>query len=164
MASSVNLDTSDVLNITCRKGDTFSITLTLKDSAGTALTLSTSEYTFLMQVKSTRVAKRGRPSASTLILGTPNAAAKDQVRVKSKSRITPPPVSSGGKTFETPTVDDSGNVTIEASAETMSKVPSGSYSYDLQYILPNASGLDTHRTVLRGKFSVNADITEAFEK
>ena len=166
MASSVNLDTSDVLNITCRKGDTFSITLTLKDSAGTALTLSTSEYTFLMQVKSTRVAKRGRPSTSTLILGTPNAAAKDQVRVKSKSksRITPPPVSSGGKTFETPTVDDSGNVTIEASAETMSKVPSGSYSYDLQYILPNASGLDTHRTVLRGKFSVNADITEAFER
>ena len=119
-----------------------------------------------MQVKSTRVAKRGRPSTSTLILGTPNAAAKDQVRVKSKSksRITPPPVSSSGKTFETPTVDDSGNVTIKASAETMSKVPSGSYSYDLQYILPNASGLDTHRTVLRGKFSVNADITEAFER
>jgi hypothetical protein len=164
MASSVNLDTSDVLNITCRKGDTFSITLTLKDSAGTALTLSTSEYTFLMQVKSTRVAKRGRPSISTLILGTPNAAAKDQVRVKSKPGIMPPISQSNGKTFETPTVDDSGNVTIEASAETMSKVPSGSYSYDLQYILPNASGLDTHRTVLRGKFSVNADITEAFER
>ena len=164
MASSVNLDTSDVLNITCRKGDTFSITLTLKDSAGTALTLSTSEYTFLMQVKSTRVVKRGGLSISTLILGTPNAAAKNQVRVKSKPGIMPPPVSSSGKTFETPTVDDSGNVTIEASAETMSKVPSGSYSYDLQYILPNASGLDTHRTVLRGKFSVNADITEAFER
>ena len=164
MASSVNLDTSDVLNITCRKGDTFSITLTLKDSAGTALTLSTSEYTFLMQVKSTRVVKRGGTSTSTLILGTPNAAAKEQVRVKSKSKIPPPIVPSGGKTFETPTVDDSGNVTIEASAETMSKVPSGSYSYDLQYILPSTSGLDTHKTVLRGKFSVNADITEAFER
>ena len=50
MASSVNLDTSDVLNITCRKGDTFSITITLKNSAGTLLTLLTSEYTFLMQV------------------------------------------------------------------------------------------------------------------
>jgi len=167
MASSVNLDTSDVLNITCRKGDTFSITLTLKNSAGTALTLSTSGYVFLMQVKSTEATRRGGSVRSTLILGTPNAAAKDQVRVKSKSktRIPPPVVSvpSSGRTFETPTVDDSGNVTIEASAETMSKVPSGSYSYDLQYILPNASGLDTHRTVLRGKFSVNADVTEAFE-
>ena len=57
-----------------------------------------------------------------------------------------------------------GNVTIEASAETMSQVPSGSYSYDLQYILPSSTGLDTHRTVLRGKFTVNPDITEAFEK
>ena len=117
-----------------------------------------------MQVKSTRVVKRGGTSTSTLILGTPNAAAKEQVRVKSKSKIPPPIVPSGGKTFETPTVDDSGNVTIEASAETMSKVPSGSYSYDLQYILPSTSGLDTHKTVLRGKFSVNADITEAFER
>jgi len=165
MASSVNLDTSDVLNITCRKGDTFSITITLKDSAGTLLTLSTSEYVFLMQVKSKEISKRGRSSVSSLILGTPNAAAKDQVRVKSKTR-TPAiqiPSVSGRNTFEAPTLDDVGNVTIKASAETMSKVPSGSYSYDLQYILPNSSGLDTHRTVLRGKFIVNPDITEAFE-
>ena len=162
MASSVNLDTSDVLNITCRKGDTFSITITLKNSAGTLLTLLTSEYTFLMQVKSKSIKKRGRVSISSLILGTPNAAANDQVRVKSKS--IPIPIASVGNTFETPTLDDVGNVTIEASAETMSKIPSGSYSYDLQYILPSSTGLDTHKTVLRGKFTVNPDITEAFEK
>ena len=111
MASSVNLDTSDVLNITCRKGDTFSITLTLKNSAGTALTLSTSGYVFLMQVKSTEVTRRGGLVRSSLILGTPNAAAKDQVRVKSKSRTRVPPptipsVPSNGRTFEAPTVDD----------------------------------------------------------
>ena len=166
MASSVNLDTSDVLNITCRKGDTFSITITLKNSAGTLLTLLTSGYTFLMQVKSKSVTKRGRSSTSSLILGTPNAAAKDQVRVKSKSKTETLsiPAASTGNTFETPTLDDVGNVTIEASAETMSQVPSGSYSYDLQYILPSSTGLDTHRTVLRGKFTVNPDITEAFEK
>jgi len=165
MASSVNLDTSDVLNITCRKGDTFSITITLKNSAGTLLTLSTSGYTFLMQVKSKNITKRGRSSVSSLILGTPNAAAKDQVRVKSKTKTKEIliPVVSSNNTFEVPTLDDVGNVTIKASAETMSKVPSGSYSYDLQYILPNSSGLDTHRTVLRGKFTVNPDITEAFE-
>jgi hypothetical protein len=119
-----------------------------------------------MQVKSKSVTKRGRSSTSSLILGTPNAAAKDQVRVKSKSKtetLSIPAVSTGN-TFETPTLDDVGNVTIEASAETMSKVPSGSYSYDLQYILPSSTGLDTHKTVLRGKFTVNPDITEAFEK
>ena len=164
MASSVNLDTSDALNITCRKGDTFSITITLKNSAGTLLTLSTSGYTFLMQVKSKSINKKGRKTTSSLILGTPNAAAKAQVRVKSKTKTLSIPSLSIGNTFETPTLDDVGNVTIKASAETMSKVPSGSYSYDLQYILPSSTGLDTHKTVLRGKFTVNPDITEAFEK
>ena len=36
MAQSVNFDVTEVLNITCKKGDTFSMTLTLKDSSGTA--------------------------------------------------------------------------------------------------------------------------------
>ena len=157
MASSVNLDTSDVLNITCRKGDTFSITLTLKNSSGTALTLSTSAYEFLMQGKSEKIIKRGRTTESSLILGTASAAKKNQGRAKDQVNV------SGELNFEVPTVDDSGNVTIEASAETMSKVPSGTYSYDLQYILPSSSGLDTHRTVLRGTFTVNPDVTEAFE-
>ena len=157
MASSVNLDTSDVLNITCRKGDTFSITLTLKNSSGTALTLSTSAYEFLMQVKSEKIIKRGRTTESSLILGTASAAKKNQGRAKDQVNV------SGELNFEVPTVDDSGNVTIEASAETMSKVPSGRYTYDLQYILPSSSGLDTHRTVLRGTFTVNPDVTEAFE-
>ena len=157
MASSVNLDTSDILNITCRKGDTFSLTINLKDSSGTALTLSTSNYDFLMQVKSETTNKRTRSVQSFLILGTASAAKKNQGRVRSSINV------SGNLNFEVPTVDDNGNVTIEASADTMSKVPSGTYSYDLQYILPSSSGLDTHRTVLRGTFTVNPDVTEAFE-
>lgn len=157
MASSVNLDTSDVLDITCRKGDTFSLTINLKSSSGTALTLSTSKYEFLMQVKSESVSRRGRTVESNLILGTASAAKKNQPRVKDQVNV------SGQLNFETPTVDDSGNVTITASANTMSKVPSGSYKYDIQYILPSSTGLDTHRTVLSGSFTVNPDVTEAFE-
>lgn len=157
MASSVNLDTSDILNITCKKGDTFSLTINLKDSSGTALTLSTSNYDFLMQVKSETTNKRTRSTESSLILGTASAAKKNQGRSKSSRNV------SGKLNFEVPTVDDSGNVTIEASADTMSKVPSGIYSYDLQYVLPSSSGLDTHRTILRGTFTVNPDVTEAFE-
>jgi hypothetical protein len=34
MASKVNLDISERLDITCRRGDTFELTLTLKDSTG----------------------------------------------------------------------------------------------------------------------------------
>ena len=51
MASSVNLDTSERLNITCRRGDSFNLTLTLKNSSGTALPLVTDGYDFLMQVR-----------------------------------------------------------------------------------------------------------------
>ena len=163
MASSVNLDTSEVLNITCKKGDTFSITITLKNSSGTALTLSTSNYEFLMQVKSQNLNRKGSKSSSSLIIGTPNSALKNQKRVMKGSNIKQENVTSE-LNFETPTVDDSGNVTIEASADTMSRIPSGTYVYDLQYILPSSSGLDTHKTVLRGKFVVNPDITEAFER
>ena len=152
MASSVNLDTSNVLNITCRKGDTFSLTITLKDSSGTALSLSTDNYEFLMQVKSQSVSRRGRAPESKLILSTVSAAKKNQGRAKEQSNV------SGELNFEVPTLDNNGNVTIEASAATMSKVPSGIYNYDLQYILPSSTGLDTHRT-----FTVNPDITEAFE-
>ena len=50
MANRVNLDVSERLDITCRKGDTFSLTVTLKDSSGTALPLVTDNYSFLMQV------------------------------------------------------------------------------------------------------------------
>jgi len=155
MASSVNLDTSEVLNITCKKGDTFSITFTLKDSVGVGLTLLTDEYIFLMQVKSNSTVSRGR-SVSSLILSTPNAIIKPIDT--SKDMV------GDNSTFESPILDDLGNVTIEASAETMSEVPSGVYAYDIQYILPSSTGLDTHKTVLRGRFSVNADITEVFEK
>ncbi len=84
MASSVNLDTSDVLDITCRKGDTFSLTINLKSSSGTALTLSTSKYEFLMQVKSESVSRRGRTVESNLILGTASAAKKINLEEKIK--------------------------------------------------------------------------------
>ena len=155
MASSVNLDTSEVLNITCKKGDTFSITFTLKDSVGVGLTLLTDEYIFLMQVKSNSTVSRGR-SVSSLILSAPNSIIKPIDT--SKDMV------GDNSTFESPILDDLGNVTIEASAETMSEVPSGVYAYDIQYILPSSTGLDTHKTVLRGRFSVNADITEVFSK
>ena len=64
--------------------------------------------------------------------------------------------------FEDPTIDNSGNVTIEASAETMSKLKPGSYVYDLKYVKPSATGLDTHKAVLRGNFIINSQVTDVF--
>lgn len=51
MPNSVNLDISTRLDITCRKGDTFSLDVTVKDAAGVAVDVSTSAYTFNMEVR-----------------------------------------------------------------------------------------------------------------
>ena len=66
--------------------------------------------------------------------------------------------------FEPFVVDDNGNVTIKATASTMRRVPAGRYIYDLQYILPTTSGVDTHTTILRGSFVVNEDVTKAVRR
>lgn len=46
MASKANLDVAEKLDITCRKGDTFELSLNFKDSTGTAIPLVTDGYEF----------------------------------------------------------------------------------------------------------------------
>lgn len=135
MANKVNLDTSERLDITCRQGDTFSLTVTLKNSADTAITLSTLGYSFLMQVWG--------GNSSEPIIGSPNLG------------------KSVKKSFESFVIDDSGNVTISATAATMKDVPSGVYIYDLMSVLPSSTVADTHTTILRGNFTVNPDISKS---
>ena len=134
MASKVNLDVAEKLDITCRKGDTFSLTLTLKNSSGTALTLSTSGYEFLMQVRSRQKSNRDRK----LVIGSNTLGASTQSGVNFSFAL-----------------DDSGNVTISATDDIMRKVEPGRYVYDLQQIV---SGVST--TILKGNFTVNDDISD----
>ena len=153
MANKVNLDVSEVLDITCRQGDTFELTLTLKDSSGSGLNLSTDKYSFVMQVWPT-----GRKGSNPIIASTEKGL---------KGRVLPPSIpqnQSREAYFEPFVVDDNGNVTIKATASTMRRVPAGRYIYDLQYILPTTSGVDTHTTILRGSFVVNEDVTKAVRR
>lgn len=131
MASKVNLDVSERLDITCRKGDTFSLTVTLKDSTGTAITLDTSSYTFLMEVWSTSRA------ATAPVIGS----ATSEVL--------------GDLTFADFVITDLGTVTIAATATQMRAVPAGRYKYDLQYMVGA-----THTTILHGSFVVNDDVSK----
>ena len=144
MSNKVNLDTSEQLDITCRQGDTFNLTLTLKDSSGNALALSTDSYEFVMQVWSTSK-RNGAPLIASINRG---------LKGQNLKTIEIP----GSAYFEEFVVDNSGNVTIKASATTMRSVPAGRHLYDLQYILPTTSGVDTHTTVLRGTFTINEDV------
>lgn len=49
MALTINLDTAQRLDITCRKGDSFNLELTFTDDSGTAIDLSA--YSFKMDVR-----------------------------------------------------------------------------------------------------------------
>jgi len=148
MANKVNLDVSERLDIICRQGDTFSLTLTLKDSAGDALPLSTDNYRFAMQVRSDQDSAKAKGS-SGLILGTRDIGSRATNAKGQES------------SFEPFTVDDSGNLTITALPATMREVPAGLYVYDLQQIKPNATtNIDEHTTILRGTFRVNGDVSE----
>jgi hypothetical protein len=52
MSLSINLDIAKRLDITCRKGDTFSLELFIKDADGVPLNLTTPDkYTFKMEVR-----------------------------------------------------------------------------------------------------------------
>jgi len=52
MATSINLDNSTRVDITCRRGDTFTLELTFTDNNGDGIDLS-SGYTWKMDVKET---------------------------------------------------------------------------------------------------------------
>ena len=170
--ASVNLDTSTRLDITCRRGDTFELTLTLKDGSGTALPLVTDDYKFLMQVResrnvaSSRQAQRlARPLRRALALsgggggeadpereyGEDGVASVDGILIGSAELG-----KKGGVNFSFNNVDDNGNVTVFLSALDMGKVKAGRYKYDLQF----KTGT-TEKTILKGSFKVNDDISKA---
>lgn len=131
--AAVDLDQSSRLDITCRRGDTFNMSLTLKDSNNVAIDFEANTYSFLMQVKGRKGADGIRPT----ILDT-NSAAN--------------PADGDGFQFTANTND--GNVSITVPADEMRAVEPGSYTYDLQYIDPDGN----HVTILFGAFIINGDI------
>ena len=152
MAKKVNLDVAQTLNITCRRGDTFQLNMTLKDSSGTGLNLAgvaednSDAYVFAMQVRDSADSDGVAGLRASTLEGLPSGAVTDA--------YVPIEVIDG---------DSSGNITIEITNLNMTKFIPGRYVYDLQYKIPaaGASGADLVKTVLKGAFVVNDDVTEA---
>ena len=149
MASSVNLDVAERLDITCRRGDTFSLTLTLKDSSGTAITLATSGYEFLMDVKTVPQRSRSGVSKREVVASSLLSSSKSDAK-----QLTSDQQSKLSNGFEFKDITDSGTVNVTASADTMSNLPVGSFEYDIQQKVG-----DVVTTILRGLFTVNEDIS-----
>ena len=140
MAKKVNLDESQRLDITVRKGDSFSLIINFKDSAGVALLLDDLNYSWAMEVRTPQNPHR----FTSLVLTSPSSIAG---------------------TLNTPLLEDfstnnSGNLVISAGHEAMKKVSQGVYVYDLQY-KDTSTNPPIQKTVLRGNFIVNPDVTSA---
>ena len=153
MAKKVNLDVAQTLNITCRRGDTFQLNMTLKDSDGNPLDLSGgddpgSAYKFAMQVRESAFQDGGAGLIASTTEGVPSDAANG-------SYISINKISGNA----------SGAISVFIPASEMVKIPSGRYVYDLQYINPASAGsdfnnVDVVKTILRGSFVVNEDVTD----
>lgn len=147
MASKVNLDVAEKLDITCRRGDTFSISLTLNDSSGVALDLT--GYEFLMDVKTNPVRSRAGVSEREVIASSSLSSSTSSAKALSEEQRSK---LSNGFVFSDGTT--SGVVTVTASADTMKELPVGSFTYDIQQKVS-----EVVTTILRGSFTVNEDIS-----
>ena len=104
MATSINLDIANRVDITTRRGDTFTLELTFNDEDGVAIDLS-SGYEWMMQVRESDT------STSALLDGDSDDD------------------NAGSFGF---TGTNTGLLTITASAATMATIDGGIYVYDLQ--------------------------------
>lgn len=104
MATSINLDIANRVDVTTRRGDTFVLELTFKDEDSVAIDLS-SGYEWMMQVRESDT------SSSTLLDGDSNDDLANDFGF---------------------TGDNNGLLTITASASVMSAIEGGIYVYDLQ--------------------------------
>ena len=125
-------DVAQKLNITARKGDTFRLSVTFKDSSGTPIGI-TDNYEFKMQVRSSAFDDTAS-GALIEILTTQDSAISDGFDT------------SGG----------SGNVVINMSSTTMNAIDGGRYVYDLQ---ATNTVHNSVQTWLKGNFVVNEDVT-----
>lgn len=149
MAQKVNLDIAQTLNITCRRGDTFSLDVTLKDSSGTPLGLDKDNYEFIMQVRTSAFADRKEGIILSTQAHVPNGA------VLGENGFVGFIEEMNGNITPVVNVTNEGVVSIKIPASTMRKMSSGSYTYDLQYIADSV-----HTTILTGSFVVNEDVSE----
>jgi len=155
----LNLDISQELNITARRGDSISFTLTFKDSNGDAIDLSDQTIgpngnqgyvSFFMEVRT----------------ADDDDSATPVLRTKEVSTETLP--QSGADTSDGATGEivvgtgsyESGQVTFSISSAVMKNVFSGVYVYDIEYYIQNQSATITSKqTWVRGTFTVNEDVT-----
>ncbi len=156
MAKKANLDVSEKLDISCKRGDSFELFLNLKDSQGADLPLLSDNYEFIIQVKTPALSKLNNSTSikqsRTMIAAS--ALKESETKGVSETKEAESPI------FIFEEMDDLGNVVLKSSAEATSRLPVGRFVYDLQYKV-DVNGFSKVTTILRGNFTVKEDISTA---
>ena len=138
MATKINLDTSERVDITRRKGDTFSLRLTITnadDTVGFA-----ANDVFLMEV-------RNSDTGNTVV----NASSAEF-----KATVTADDANNGGINAGGETNTSLKYIDLTLAATTMKTMPSGLYAYDVEQ--KSATGVVT--TLIYGTVRVIEDVSE----
>ena len=138
MANSINLDTAERLDITCRRGDSFALDLDVTDSSGDALDMT--GCNFIMEVRTSDTINTEDLTNSAIILSTEDSGNSNNKLIT-----------------HTDVSDDleAGDVVFSVTASNMKGVGGGAYVYDIQAV--DSTGKVT--TWLYGAFIVNEDVS-----
>ena len=146
MAQQLNLDNSQRLDITCKRGDDFILQLNLKDENDVVIDLAdvASNGNLKMEVRTTDTYDAGATTSEdvNIILSTVSEAT---TATELPRGIDPTSVDAA-----------TGDYKLSVPAADMKIVPSGLYVYDIQ--ITNNSIV---QTILYGVFKVNEDVTVA---
>jgi cytoskeletal protein RodZ len=139
MATSVNLDISQQLDITCRRGDTFLLSLNFTQADGiTPLDVSSERYKFNMDVR-----ESDTDDGATSVASTDSSA-----------------IATGSANINVAqTNGENGQITLTITADAMATIVGGSYVYDLQAEQQSNGATTKIETWLFGSFIVNEDVT-----
>lgn len=139
MATSVNLDISQQLDITCRRGDTFLLSLNFTQADGTTpLDVAADKYKFNMDVR-----ESDTDDGATSVASTDSSA-----------------IATGSANITVAqTNGENGQITLTITADAMATIVGGSYVYDLQAEQQSNGATTKIETWLFGSFIVNEDVT-----
>jgi hypothetical protein len=160
MAQTINLDTSQRVDITCRKGDTFELSLTLKDNASTPASIVNKNDSFKMEVRVSDDSNLAYGDSNNngdnndnIILSTldDTSGATKKIDVKDSSGGALPYSDSS-----TDVIAD-GVVKFSVPASIMATRPAGIYVYDIE--MTDASDGSKVTTLIYGTFKINEDVS-----
>ena len=155
----LNLDVSQELNITTRRGDSISFTLQFKDKDGALVPITDIDepggpffYNFVMEVRASvdqDSFTTSPPSGEVVLIGG------------STTYLATRGVSSGDPRRVLITSGNDSKVTFFATSAVMRNVEPGKYFYDIEVQKTTALNVDpaTAQTWIRGTFTVNDDVT-----